>query len=156
MSDILKLIGKLKFIRDYECSTRDEINAMNDAITELSAQSEVPDTNVGDTISRQAAIDVLETDAEMLKRGLDDTDIVGSERDKFAWGLGLIESCIDDMKELPSAQPEIIWCKDCKHQKDSDGVYRRGINAESKCPVNLQAVYEGNFYCAGAERRTDE
>ena len=59
---------------------------------------------MSDLISRQAAIDVLETDAEMLKRVLDDTDIVGSERDKFAWGLGLIESCIDDMKELPSAQ----------------------------------------------------
>lgn len=41
MSDILKLIEKLKFIRDYECRTRDEINAMNDAITELSAQPDL-------------------------------------------------------------------------------------------------------------------
>ena len=50
---------------------------------------------------------------------------------------------------------ELIRCKDCKHWKDSDGVYRRGIGAESKCPVNIRAVYEGNFYCADAERRTD-
>ncbi len=29
MSDILKLIGKLKFIRDYECKTRDEIEVIS-------------------------------------------------------------------------------------------------------------------------------
>ena len=57
--------------------------------------------------------------------------------------------------QLPSAQPDIIRCKDCKHWKDSDGVYRRGIGAESKCPLNLKKVYEGTFYCGMAERRTD-
>jgi len=40
MSDILKLIGKLKFIRDHECKTTAEVKAMNDAITELSKQPE--------------------------------------------------------------------------------------------------------------------
>lgn len=53
-------------------------------------------------------------------------------------------------------QPEIIHCKDCKHWKDSDGVYRRGVDAESKCPINIQEVYAGTFYCGYAERRTDE
>ena len=57
---------------------------------------------------------------------------------------------------LKDAESERVRCKDCKHWKDSDGVYRRGIGAESKCPVNIRAVYEGNFYCADAERRTDE
>ena len=63
---------------------------------------------------------------------------------------------INRFMSFASAHPEIIRCKDCKHWKDSDGVYRRGIGAESKCPVNIRAVYEGNFYCADAERRTDE
>ena len=53
-------------------------------------------------------------------------------------------------------QHEVIWCKDCKHWKDSDGVYRRGVDAESKCPLNIQEVYAGTFYCGYAERRTDE
>ena len=57
---------------------------------------------------------------------------------------------------LKDAESERVRCKNCKHWKDSDGVYRRGIGAESKCPVNIRAVYEGNFYCADAERRTDE
>ena len=52
-------------------------------------------------------------------------------------------------------QPKIIRCKDCKYWKDSDGVYRRGFDAESKCPLNLKEVYEGTFYCGMAERRED-
>ena len=51
--------------------------------------------------------------------------------------------------------PEIIFCNECKHWKDSDGVYRRGISAESKCPVNSRQVYEGTFFCGMAERRTE-
>lgn len=48
---------------------------------------------------------------------------------------------------------DIITCKDCKHWKDSDGVYRRGIGAESKCPINSKEVFEGNFYCPIGERK---
>ena len=51
--------------------------------------------------------------------------------------------------------PEIIFCHECKHWKDSDGVYRRGISAESKCPVNSRQVYEGTFFCGMAERRSE-
>lgn len=48
---------------------------------------------------------------------------------------------------------EIGTCKDCKHWKDSDGVYRRGISAESKCPINILQVFDGDFYCADFEKR---
>jgi hypothetical protein len=61
---------------------------------------------MSDTIDRQAAIDALNVGAELLRRVLDDADIVGAEREKYEWGLGLIESNISDMKELPSAQPD--------------------------------------------------
>ena len=59
-----------------------------------------------DLISRQAAIDVLSLGKEILSRVLDDMDVVGTEREKYSWGLKLIESNIEDMKELPPAQPE--------------------------------------------------
>lgn len=70
-----------------------------------------------DLIYRQAAIDLLERYAEMLRRVLDDTDVVRNERDKFEWGLGVIESLMSDMKELPSAEPEIkpISYADCSN-----------------------------------------
>lgn len=61
-----------------------------------------------DLISRADAIDVLDVGAELLRCVLDDMDIVGAERAKYEWGLGLIESYISDMNELPSAQTEPI------------------------------------------------
>lgn len=39
------------------------------------------------------------------------------------------------------------YCKDCKWWKDKDGVYRRGIGTESKCPINRIEVMEGRGYC---------
>ena len=70
---------------------------------------------MNDLISRQAAIDALNYDAELLRHVLDETYVVDSDRTKFEWGLGLIESCIYDMDELPSAQPKRMrgrWVKD--------------------------------------------
>lgn len=55
-----------------------------------------------DLISRKAAIEALNDSAELLRRALDDTNVVGTERAKFEFGLGLIESCICDMEELLS------------------------------------------------------
>lgn len=60
-----------------------------------------------DLISRKAAIDALSLDKEILSRALDDIDVVGTDREKYSWGLGLIESNINDIEELPSAQPTL-------------------------------------------------
>lgn len=67
-------------------------------------------------------------------------------RQLAAW----LRELVDRRKET-----EIIFCHECKHWKDSDGVYRRGISAESKCPVNSRQVYEGTFFCGMAERRSE-
>jgi hypothetical protein len=66
----------------------------------------------------------------------------------------IIADLLKELKERRKA-PETIFCHECKHWKDSDGVYRRGISAESKCPVNSRQVYEGIFFCGMAERRTE-
>ena len=81
--------------------------------------------NALDTIYRQAAIDALGEGREMLSRVLDDTDVVGNEREKFEWGLGLIESYINDMIELPSAQQ-----KPLKYTGDSICLYCQTINCD--------------------------
>jgi len=47
-------------------------------------------------------------------------------------------------------------CKDCKWWKDSDGLYRRGGNAESQCPINRREVFEGNGYCYMFKSRESE
>ena len=60
------------------------------------------------------------------------------------------------IKDVPPVTPTHGICKDCKHWKDSDGVYRRGVGAESKCPLNNSRVFEGTFYCADFEKRGNE
>ena len=44
---------------------------------------------------------------------------------------------VEDIKTLPSVtpKPKTGHCKDCRWWKDNDGVYRRGVGAESKCPM---------------------
>lgn len=71
-----------------------------------------------DLISRQQAIDLLNDSAELLRRVLDNTDIVGAERKTYEWELRLTEAYISDMKELPSAQ-QWIPCSERLPKEDS-------------------------------------
>ena len=85
----------------------------------------------GDLISRTAAIDDL--------HGKDPSQI---------WDTADIEVWVN---ALPSAQPEIIRCKDCKH---SEHWYRD----KSRCFLWHEEgidIFEDGF-CNYAERRTDE
>ena len=92
-----------------------------------------------DCVSRQAVIDMATT--------IQTDDYSGNEI------LEVID--VDDVKTLPPVTPIHGTCKDCKNWKDSDGAYRRGLWAESKCPVNNSSVFEGTFYCADFEKRGD-
>lgn len=77
---------------------------------------------MNDLINRQEAVDILELGAEILRRVLDDMDVVGIDREKYSYGLKLIESNIEDIKELPSAQPELdIWNDGTLHISVSKG-----------------------------------
>ena len=51
------------------------------------------------------------------------------------------------LEDLPSAEPEIIRCKECKHWLDIDD----GRQKHRMC-----ADIYGDWFCADAERRTDE
>ena len=54
------------------------------------------------------------------------------------------------MEELPSAQPEIIRCKDCKY---SDENWRRVSVKWLPC---MDMRTGSNWFCGSAERRTDD
>ena len=103
------------------------------------------DTNVGDTIRRQQAIDVLLLGKEMLSRVLDDMDVVGTDREKYSWGLGLIESYINDIKELPSAQPEPQWIPVERELPEEPGYY---ITSNEYNGVGEDFYYDGHFWNA--------
>lgn len=66
---------------------------------------------------------------------------------------------IEALENLPSVLPKadkpIIYCRDCKWWKESDGTYDRGVHAESKCLMNTKTIYEGNGYCYLAEPKME-
>lgn len=76
-----------------------------------------------DTISRQQAIDALESIGSL-----------DTEADR-QYARTVFEN-------LPSAQTEIIRCKDCRHNGSFD----------TDCPIK----WNGKDFCSFAERRTDE
>ena len=91
-------------------------------------------------IDRQAAIDTL---ADMHCK---------SDEDGYVW---IIRSdAWARIDALPSAQPEIIRCKDCKHAKiTADGKYMKYC---SQWDVDDALYLDSGFFCGHAERRPDE
>ena len=78
-----------------------------------------------DLISRQAAIDAICKDCEYYYN----------------------ENVVQDIKDLPSAYPEIVTCKDCKHRGEApiaDGRFW--------CEIHDTFMY----YCSDVERREDD
>ena len=117
---------------------------------DLLRQADVPDKDAGecsetpnssDLISRQAAIDAVSVGKEALSRVLDEIDVVGTDREKYSWGLGLIESCIKDIEELPSAQPET--CEGCKHLGKWENEVEYGCSSPcTRCKRRVMDNYE--------------
>jgi len=106
-----------------------------------------------DLISRQAAIEVLSLDKELLSRALDDMDVVGTDREKYSWGLGLIESYISDMKDLPSAQPKRKKGQWCEHYSHEDGE-RDGVQC-SECGTHYYFGGQLMNFCPNCGARMD-
>ena len=84
---------------------------------------------MNDLISRQAAIDAIRGEIE----------------------INGYSHVVDVLEQLPSAQPEIIRCGECKH------CYIDGENVRfNVCELNHNKVQSDDWFCADAERRTDE
>ena len=96
-----------------------------------------------DLISRQAAIDVA-------VQSIMDWD-----------GMFIQEANCrirDAINELPSAQPEIIRCTECKHYREYDSEYVENA-VVVQCMADRYPISEtipDGWFCAGAERKDDE
>ena len=92
---------------------------------------------VNDCISRKAAID----------------EVINLWADKPFGNPALVE-IKDCIEKLPSAQPEVIRCKDCKHWTQSVGKMKGyGLG---RCDFHDADLVTCNGFCYWAERRTDE
>lgn len=112
--------------------------AVDTAISALQAQ-DVPDRNVGDTISRQAAIDALGEEPE-----------VRSDNDQYdQYDLGLNNQWWDDVnaiKALPSAQRKGKWIRN----NDSDHAWKCSVCGCGYTDYRLNYCYD-----CGAEMEKD-
>lgn len=101
-----------------------------------------------DSISRQATIDLLRK--RLIETANNNVGFTCDAGQVFEDASERIKYWID---ELPSAQPEIIRCKDCKYAR---------LTYDGSCKYcdiwfPYEAEYmDGDYYCASAERRTDE
>lgn len=114
--------------------------------------------------------------AEGLAKGLSSTKL-DRKNDELIWKQDAIDVvqkwfdrielcgdiCIDGLISLPSAQPEIIYCKDCVKHNKGHGYYYDGtvIGIKDCCPlVEIRGRAQGHEFdyqfCAYAERKEDE
>lgn len=97
----------------------------------------VPDTNVGELIRRQDAVDSMRKyEIELPTYAPREIDVVWDDA---------IDACCDAVEALPSAQPEIIRCKDCKHWHNAPA--SDGLNSCEKDAL----IRHKYFFCADAE-----
>lgn len=117
-----------------------------------------PEKEKKDTISRQAAIEVLN------KLVRDNFTLC----DAFSFYLGALHDAADGIKALPSAQSEIIYCKDCKHRPKKNADYDDdswdcGFNIEFpdyRCPCQCEDGYyntfpEDDWFCGNGDRKEE-
>lgn len=105
-----------------------------------SAQSERTETHACDLIDRQAAITAIQKAYADTEGGTDKCAV---------WKNVGLTNALHIMQDLPSAQPGIIRCKDCKYQDEG---YRR-ISVKWLPCMDIRPG--SNWYCGSAERRTD-
>ena len=96
-----------------------------------------------DMIYRKAAIDALKAKAVPLYKDPGCNDIW--ERDRT------LDNAIDVIRGLPSVEPEIIKCKDCKYMTEHYDT--NGIVYWTCHEWDSETDYDG--FCHYAERRTD-
>lgn len=135
---------KKKLIEDTNIeSSPDEMAVIDNILLrfwQMGWLPDVTDTNVGDMIYRQDAIDVLEE--RLRANGYSNVPLVSE-----------LNRSIGYLMRLPSAQTEIIRCKDCKHYEFSDD---RAFGLPTMCckQTGFEDMDDDDF-CSRAERRQD-
>lgn len=97
---------------------------------------------MSDLISRQTAIDAILTE-------VDEIDMPNVE--SRWWNMGMMRAS-KILEHLPSAQPEIVRCKDCKNW-DTEWQNDWAKNYHY-CPM-IDGTRAGDWFCADAERKED-
>ena len=80
------------------------------------------------------------------------------ERQAAIDALDCINGVEEVLRSLPSAQPEVIRCTECKHYREYDSEYVKNA-VVVQCMADRYPISEtipDGWFCAGAERKDDE
>ena len=111
-------------------------------------------------IDRQAAIDALKSDMASLDhiiKGMSGYDV---RFDAYVSQRNQVNCDIDTINNIPTAQPEIIRCKDCKHRMPYDWMFSetwQSQNIDDYPEDEIGCLYcdmamKADDYCSRAER----
>lgn len=105
-----------------------------------------------DLIDRQAAISAI---VGMTTMGIEEL-VIDVDEEEYDWIKGLSDSLVKIIN-LPSAEPEIIRCRECKYAHLTYGgdckYCDKWLDDDD---FQLTLYLDGDFYCGYAERRTDD
>lgn len=110
-------------------------------------------------VSRQVAIDAI---AKMMPKSYTPDGSHPADEEIFRV-QEIFADCIQTIENLPSAQPEIIYCKDCKKHNKIHGRYYDGtfVGMMDCCPLaEIRGAAQGHEFdyqfCAYAEKRGEK
>ena len=96
-----------------------------------------------DTIERQAAIDAI---CNAWCGNSYNRCIHPKRKTQFYYCDGCYD--VEELEKMPSAEPDIIHCKDCAHYSPHKDDYM--------CGINVLAYVRDDDFCSRAERREPE
>ena len=108
-----------------------------------------PDLNAEDAISRQAAIDALKEHRALYCDNTPDTFSKLSYAEKSR--VDELDTAIATLVNLPSAQPEIIRCNECRYANEC----HKSVQYTRNEPNTVTIGYSQIEWCSKGERRTD-
>jgi len=157
MSDLISRKAAIDAIRastsKYTGFMEMEMYTDDDAVEAIealpSAQPETHDkrteSHACDLIDRAEAIDALRTHERKPSKKWFDNQL------DIEWN-NAIDICCYDIEDLPSAQPEIIHCRDCRHWYTGDG-----YNHENGAQCALTHMWMSpDDYCSYGRRKVSE
>ena len=104
---------------------------------------------MSDLISRQAAIDEIEYELEMINSALDSITLDFNARERLRQRRGEAREILNSIQQLPSAQPERT-CVNCGRTVNNGGWYADG---ETRCPIEEYCALPKDGYCHLWEKR---
>ena len=109
---------------------------------------------MSDLIERQATIDTLKEKRNSAKEWYEEASASGDEMmlSRAESAMITFVECILTIKKLPSAQPEIVRCGQCKYAEVAD---TQDNQDGYTCQFHRGSIWFSGSYCSWGERRTD-